>query len=103
MPETNKRIRLPERKSVVYYLIPSLASKYITVIVEMDLRFLNRPFFWGVLFLLIGSILSGSYAATPIRGPDVTIIAAEEELLYEFRQNGRLTMIMFPNGGSLTT
>ena len=59
----------------------------------MDLRFLNRPFFWGVLLLLTGSILSRSYAATPIRGPDVTIIAAEEELIYEFRQNGRLTMI----------
>ena len=59
----------------------------------MDLRFLNRPFFWGVLLFLIGSILSWSYAATPIRGPDVTIIASEEELIYEFRQNGRLTMI----------
>ena len=59
----------------------------------MDLRFLNRPFLRGMLLLLIGSILSRSYAATPIRGPDVTIIAAEEELIYEFRQNGRLTMI----------
>ena len=59
----------------------------------MDLRFLNRPSLRGVLLFLIGSILSSSYAATPIRGPDVTIIAAEEELIYEFRQNGRLTMI----------
>ena len=59
----------------------------------MDLRFLNKPLFRGVLLFSIGSILSSSYAAAPIRGPDVTIIAAEAELIYEFRQNGRLTMI----------
>ena len=59
----------------------------------MDLRFLNRHSLRVILFLFIGSILASSYAAAPIRGPDVTIIAAEEELIYEFRQNGRLTMI----------
>ena len=59
----------------------------------MDLRFLNRHSLSVILFLLIGSILASSYAAAPILRPDVNIIAAEEELIYEFRQNGRLTMI----------
>ena len=34
------------------------------------------------------------------RGPDVTLIAGEERTVYEYRQNGKLTMIkVVPHGG----
>ena len=46
--------------------------------------------------LLPGSLLlSTSVAAAddPNRGPDVVIIAGEEKVVYEFRQNGELRMV----------
>ncbi|HCY03818.1 MAG TPA: DUF2782 domain-containing protein [Gammaproteobacteria bacterium] len=52
-------------------------------------------------------LLLGALAGTPAlfadpfgTGPDVTIIAGENEVIYEFRQNGTLRMIrVVPNWG----
>ncbi|NCF44415.1 MAG: DUF2782 domain-containing protein [Proteobacteria bacterium] len=49
--------------------------------------------------LLITALLSTSVSAAQ-RGPDVVIIAEEDRMIYEFRQNGELRMIrVVPNAG----
>ena len=53
-----------------------------------------RPFLrWA--WLAIACILapSISYAEEAERGPDVVIIAGEDKVVYEFRQNGELRMV----------
>lgn len=44
-----------------------------------------------LLILSLGSTLS--FAETLSRGPDVLIIAGEDRVVYEFRQNGQLRMV----------
>lgn len=59
----------------------------------------HRLLYVGILFL---ALLSNKVAfADPANaGPDVTIIAGKEEVVYEFRQNGVLRMIrVVPNWG----
>ena len=52
----------------------------------------------SILFL---ALLSSQASADPANaGPDVTIIAGKDEVVYEFRQNGVLRMIrVVPNWG----
>ncbi len=47
-----------------------------------------------ISFLLVALAVSRAIFADPDRtGPDVTIIAGKDEVVYEFRQNGQLRMI----------
>tara|TARA_B100000676_G_scaffold136240_1_gene135108 strand:- start:800 stop:1114 length:315 start_codon:yes stop_codon:yes gene_type:complete len=43
--------------------------------------------------ILLGTAATTSAAEESLRGPDVTIIAAEEKVIYEYRQAGQLRMI----------
>jgi len=43
--------------------------------------------------LICASPVWASEAAPSIRGPDVVIIAGEDKIVYEFRQNGQLRMV----------
>ena len=58
----------------------------------------HRLLYVSILFL---ALLSNHVFADPANaGPDVTIIAGKEEVVYEFRQNGVLRMIrVVPNWG----
>ena len=48
----------------------------------------------SISFLLVALAVSQAIFADPARtGPDVTIIAGKDEVVYEFRQNGQLRMI----------
>ena len=69
-----------------------------------------RRHFPAAVALLLGSLLLGgrAYGATPIepppavelRGPDITLIEGEDRAIYEYRINGRLTMVrIVPNLG----
>jgi hypothetical protein len=46
-----------------------------------------------VTTLLAAGQVSAASEEESLRGPDVTIIAAEERTIYEFRQNGELRMV----------
>ena len=54
-----------------------------------------------LLCLLATGTLAGSLASHAAqRGPDVVVIAEEDRMIYEFRQNGQLRMIrVVPNVG----
>ena len=54
-----------------------------------------------LLCLLAAGALAGSLASHAAqRGPDVVVIAEEDRMIYEFRQNGQLRMIrVVPNFG----
>jgi hypothetical protein len=47
----------------------------------------------ALLMLLVAPTLRAASEEDALRGPDVTIIAAEERTIYEFRQNGELRMV----------
>jgi hypothetical protein len=52
------------------------------------------------LILLLCSFLPNSSHAESFRGPDVVIVAEEDRIVYEFRQNGHLRYIrIVPNRG----
>ena len=53
---------------------------------------------WLCLMLMIAMFWASSVHAQP--GPDVVIIAEDDKMIYEFRQNGQLRMIrVVPNFG----
>ena len=53
---------------------------------------------WLCLVLMIAVFWASSVHAQP--GPDVVIIAEDDKMIYEFRQNGQLRMIrVVPNFG----
>ena len=53
---------------------------------------------WLCLVLMIAVFWASSVHAQP--GPDVVIIAEDDKMIYEFRQNGQLRMIrVVPNVG----
>ena len=53
---------------------------------------------WLCLMLMIAVFWASSVHAQP--GPDVVIIAEDDKMIYEFRQNGQLRMIrVVPNFG----
>ena len=53
---------------------------------------------WFCLSLIIAAFLAPSVRAQ--QGPDVVIIAEDDKMIYEFRQNGQLRMIrVVPNVG----
>ena len=43
--------------------------------------------------LLLGSAVGIAQAQETLAGPDVVIIASEDKVVYEFRQNGQLRMV----------
>ena len=45
------------------------------------------------LLLILSFATTLSFAETFSRGPDVLIIAGEDRVVYEFRQNGQLRMV----------
>lgn len=45
------------------------------------------------LVLVITLLSSNVWAEDAVRGPDVVIIAGEDKVVYEFRQNGQLRMV----------
>lgn len=56
----------------------------------------HAPRVWLALawLALTGMVAPGSsYAEEAERGPDVVIIAGEDKVVYEFRQNGELRMV----------
>ena len=58
----------------------------------------RRARLWLCLMLVIGVFCAPSIRAQ--QGPDVVIIAEDDKMIYEFRQNGQLRMIrVVPNFG----
>jgi hypothetical protein len=61
--------------------------------------------FMVTLSLLAGALTAArsvlaSEAGVSLEGPDVTIIASKERVVYEYRQNGQLRMVrVVPNWG----
>lgn len=52
------------------------------------------------LILAFANSAVASEAGVSLDGPDVTIIASEERVVYEYRQNGQLRMVrIVPNWG----
>lgn len=50
--------------------------------------------------LTVASSVIASEAGVSLNGPDVTIIASKERVVYEYRQNGQLRMVrVVPNWG----
>ena len=47
----------------------------------------------GALVLIVTGSAVASEAGVSLDGPDVTIIASEERVVYEYRQNGQLRMV----------
>ena len=67
----------------------------------MDTRNRILATLWlAALALIPASSATAAESGVSLEGPDVTIIASEERVVYEYRQNGQLRMVrVVPNWG----
>lgn len=67
----------------------------VTLVVSLTLSLI-----WAMALTTVSSRAIASEAGVSLNGPDVTIIASEERVVYEYRQNGQLRMVrIVPNWG----
>ena len=64
------------------------------------LHVVPRFFCFALLWLSLAPAHVQAQPQDSLRGPDVVIIASEDKVVYEFRQNGQLRMVrVVPNWG----